>query len=1485
MGARRVGVVVPDGHPRLPLLHARTHGRATRMSRPALTPDRLFDRPWRPGSRSAHRGGGRRRWATIVLLLVLCLVIGGYGYITDSDRVRAMAESYLSRLVRAPVRVGGATLSVFEGLRLDDVRVYVDEDTAAPDALLFSAQTFVIQYDPRTMLAGRLEATKIVAQKPQVHLSENRDAGEWNVHRLVRRRAETARDDRPAGTPDRKLALPKVVLRNARVTISERRGGREVARGVMDIDGQLQPAGDEAGDRLRFDLQSRGVSEGLGPYATGSVSLSTGHVVARLMNFEFGRDVRSMLPAEVRQWWQRHELAGAVSMPEINFIPPKPASPGGAPEQAKAFKLETRLSGVTLAVSPEEWMGRAEVARLREMRRTAGVVRARYAVAGIGGGGAGEAGGEVAGEQGGGTRVGAVVGTPAAPVPLSARAPAAPLRLPNPGERLVAVLTPAKVTLKNVAGSMVFTHDGIEVKDVSGYIESNGLKIDGRIGGYGMDAAVSLRLSSLDRENLRIPASPRYVASLPRQVREVYEQFRPEGECRIGVRVERAAGGDARPVVSGWVQVVDGRFVFSRFPYPLRNVTGRIEFGRGADGVDRMSLNVRGNGIATGPNRDTVLEVRTFGDAVGPVGTNACGVNVRISGAGVAHEDALLAAFPDDVRRALANFDAHRTGKYPQFHGDFVTEVVRPVGPNRRWSFDTDVTLDGASGALVAFPYPLHDVTGKLRIRSGYAEVLGLRMARGDATLAASGTVAWTTSDGPRGPQPPHRARDSILSPRLDADVTTDLKLTVRGMPIDDELLAALPKGKRHWIQDLGATGRLDVDGRIFPAAARSGDGEGGGPADVEWVVGGANRNGHANGEGGTTAAAPAGEVAAASAVPPGAGLAGPGIDYDLKLSLRDATLRPFGGAFAAQDVAGTLHLTPGGLRIERVSGTRGDAKLAVQGEIVWPRGVPAVVLDGSATNLALDDALYALLPPVARRGWDETQPQGTLDAEVHYDSVALDASRRRWDALATQPPPAPETRTRPEPAGADAPPSSGLRVVLKPRTLAVTLKAVPYRLERLAGSIVVDENLVDVQDVSGQHGDAKVSVSGTGVLGARPVWDLRVGGENLPVDDDLRAALPPTLAGLIEALKLDGNIGFNLTKFAYRGGAPDPLASADDGNAAEAGTSPPRLAPSRQGNEPEDGTTSADPEIDLGGSVTFAGGKLDVGVPLTDVVGALRLDAAVRRGHLDSLRGGIDLASMKMAGRPATGFRAELTKPPGLSELRLEKMRCDVADGVMSGHMTLVYPEDGPSRYALELVVRDADVRALAWEKDDAAVKGRLNASLSLEGSWGDAGARRGRGDVVVTGHDMYRIPLVLGLLQVTNLALPISSPFSEATAVYSLDGGRVHFEQIELKASNMLMHGDGWLDFDTKRVSLGFTTDNPGGLMQVPFIKELWRGARNEMLRIQVRGTIQEPEVSARSMGTFWTTVDEVFNGGGDKPDKPAKPAAKPGRKRRGK
>src|ERR1700722_5465256 len=97
------------------------------MTRYSLSPHCLFDRPWRPGHPFRPKTCRARKLFMGALLVFLSLIIGGYGYLTDSDRVRSMAEGYLAGLVGGRVEVGGATLSIFEGLRLYDVKVFVDD--------------------------------------------------------------------------------------------------------------------------------------------------------------------------------------------------------------------------------------------------------------------------------------------------------------------------------------------------------------------------------------------------------------------------------------------------------------------------------------------------------------------------------------------------------------------------------------------------------------------------------------------------------------------------------------------------------------------------------------------------------------------------------------------------------------------------------------------------------------------------------------------------------------------------------------------------------------------------------------------------------------------------------------------------------------------------------------------------------------------------------------------------------------------------------------------------------------------------------------------------------------------------------------------------------------------------------------------------------------------------------------------------------------
>src|SRR5690348_14995219 len=137
------------------------------MPRRGASLDELFDRPYRPGAAFGPRISSLRRWGMVFVFFLLAGVIVTYWYLTDSRRVRAMAQNYLSQLTGGRVEVKDATLSIFEGLRLGTVTVRVDNDKR-PDSVLFKAETILIKYNPQSILNGRLEATQIVALDPQV---------------------------------------------------------------------------------------------------------------------------------------------------------------------------------------------------------------------------------------------------------------------------------------------------------------------------------------------------------------------------------------------------------------------------------------------------------------------------------------------------------------------------------------------------------------------------------------------------------------------------------------------------------------------------------------------------------------------------------------------------------------------------------------------------------------------------------------------------------------------------------------------------------------------------------------------------------------------------------------------------------------------------------------------------------------------------------------------------------------------------------------------------------------------------------------------------------------------------------------------------------------------------------------------------------------------------------------------------------------------
>jgi hypothetical protein len=1208
------------------------------------------------------------------LLIVLLGVIFAYGYLTNPVRIRTMAQTYLSNVVGGPVEVGNATLSIFQGLRLDNVKVKVDRSNR-PDSVLLTAQTFLLRYNLRAMLGGDLEARQIIVINPRLYLSEDLDTGQRNYQRLIHR---TEAASRPLNAQGRPVVLPEVLLRNAEVEYSEISRGQTHLLGRMQVDGQIAP--ENRADQYHFEFQSRDATEEVGPIVSGNIWAGTGSIEAKLSNLQFNQTLLNILPAEVRQWGQEHQLRGRIDIPLARYTP-------GVHGQPAQFRVEAALKGVNLTVRPREWMGRAEIARRATLARTQQLLR----------------------KSGMDLRK------------------AADLQ-----EKLLSV---APLTLDHVTGKFIFTPDGIDISGLRGRLGNNTLQIEGHTDGYSPDSPLTVRISSLKDENLYLPPAPDYISALPGDLRELYEHLRPEGSCRLWVEAQRRQPGSALRV-RGQVDVLDGHFLFDLFPYPLRRAQGTITFGPDPKtGTDRCDItNLHGLGIAGGPNEAATVAINA---TIMPLGSDA-EVNVQVRADRVYSEPALIRAMPPEVKQTLQMFA--RPGEkepYPSFNGGFVCDVHRPPGPHQKWLTTLDLQIADSHGAFSLFPYPLDHMRGHLHIGDHFVDIDKMTMHKGELSLVVDGKVSFEN--------------DRPLRP--------ELTITARNVPMDKTFIDAIPGDQRQWVRQAGLGGTMDIDGHVYR------------PDDSDPIT------------------------------------------YQLNISLKDGGIWPAGSTYALSKVNANLQLTPQTISLLSFQGRRGDAELTAAGSLTNMDHAPRLKLSARADKLAMEPALYQLLPAGAKEAWDEVHPIGTLDATLNCDVIVGNGSS------ATKPSTASTSRAADSEVG-----GSHFDLVLRPLKLSMTPQVVPYRLDDLTGAIHITDKAVTLENMTARHAGAKIALSGTGLSGGRSgAWDLKLGLMDAPVDTDLKTALPHALRDLFEAMKLQGTLSMRFDRLLYRSGD--------------------------------------EPDIDFSGRLSLKDAKAETGVELQNMNGSIDLDGSVRRGRLDDLKGKLNLPSLTISQRPAKNLQADLLKSSGQDILQISHLQAAVAGGEMGGQIDLSIPKEGSPQYTLGIVLRNADMQTLAGDGGHD-MRGRLSASLSLEGDWADPANRRGRGDVTASGKQMYRIPLLLGLMQITNLSLPVGQPFNEASAQYSVEGNHVTFEKIELRSDTMAMMGSGQLDFATKKVHLTFVVDNPNAI-RLPFLTDLFNGFKQELFQIHINGSITPATNATEASGAYQTTVDKVYRG----------------------
>jgi hypothetical protein len=729
-----------------------------------------------------------RRGISLAILALLVVAAYGYGRMTQDDRVRRLARSYLRDLTGGRVQIGRAHFDLFSGVRLSDVRVYTPGELSAEPFL--RAKTVILRYKPAAMLfGGAIQPAEVICVEPVVTLEYDVQKDRYNFQRFFPAGAALA------AQTGANAALPPIRVRQGRLRWVDVDHGLRVPFEEMPITLSMTPG--QPGEYLiTFEEQH----EGGAPAIAGSLSLDvrTGQARPRSGTVPIPH-LDKALPGKYRQWRQRYGIQGEVRL----AVAAEPSSQGVASTKASiapqpstsAEPMACQLVDVSMTLPPEE--GGMELAHVAGtvLLDEAGVTLRdiRGQLPGAGGSEFVLSGRYEGYEANSPFRLTVSAASISLPDSQQAGGKLAELfhtlrrdyklighctlnaelwRDPEGEVDYRAIVEPQGMSatyrgvpyrLDDIHGTVVVTPGGAELRGVWGRRNDARFDIGGVVVPADVPGATVLTVAGkdvlLDRE---------LHDALPATVKSAWDAVNPSG--RLSVNTEIACDGDGNVAhVKAAIEMTGRASIRLRdFPYRVDNLVGK----------------------ATVSDRDVVVE-----DVRGSRGVMSCLGSGTIIGAGLEDgtvdltiearqltvDEELVAALPDSVRRMVASF--HPAGTIEQMH----CRLSQPAGGTMQC--EGQATVAGLSFQPEKVPCKVTDARGEVQIAPGQVTVKDLIGTCGQGQVVVNGRM--------------------LLGEK---DVGLDVTAKATGVPMDEKLLAALPTDVADLGKKLSVSGLADID-------------------------------------------------------------------------------------------------------------------------------------------------------------------------------------------------------------------------------------------------------------------------------------------------------------------------------------------------------------------------------------------------------------------------------------------------------------------------------------------------------------------------------------------------------------------------------------------------------------------------------------------------------------------------------------------------
>ncbi|MEZ6244002.1 MAG: hypothetical protein R3B57_13280 [Phycisphaerales bacterium] len=408
----------------------------------------------------------------------------------------------------------------------------------------------------------------------------------------------------------------------------------------------------------------------------------------------------------------------------------------------------------------------------------------------------------------------------------------------------------------------------------------------------------------------------------------------------------------------------------------------------------------------------------------------------------------------------------------------------------------------------------------------------------------------------------------------------------------------------------------------------------------------------------------------------------------------------------------------------------------------------------------------------------------------------------------------------------------------LEPRTLSFATDSGRVQLEQVSGRFELRDTGGTIEGLEARSRDWSLRLDGG--------WDHQPdGGLDLHADaeldakgtpEDLLALLPGSARALIEDMGL--RVAGSLHAPAMR------------------------VTLSREG---ADGPIS----YDFTGAIDVTGAGADVGMPITDAAGRIDFEASSADGGRPAFRVDVLADHLRAGGIRLSNAHARFRSGDEDSVVLVPIITADVHGGRLAGtaqihekqHQTPpVGPVEPPSRrYWADMQISRAraaplleDLGAAAsplpdttdWSEPGDLSRGLLDASISISATMGDPSSRIGRGTAIVSGGRVVEMPLMLQLIEFSNLQAPLGRSLDLAQADYYIQGDHVTFENISVFSPSVELFGYGTMRWPASDLDLVFRSQ---AVRPVPFLSDLVEGIRDELVTTHVRGTPPDLSITA--------------------------------------